>query len=261
MPLSIGGSTARFLGAPEVCDYQDLISAPGRQQQVLETVLAHLVGQGIRRLDLRTLQPNALVLEALATISPQPGNTELSPDEVAYAALLPDSWEGYLLQLDGKQRHEVRRKLRRLDNLGRIGYRCIDTRAALGAAVDAFIALFRANRPEKAAFMSAAVEGYFRDLIRGLADRHMLRLCFLDVNDRPVASVLCFDYLGTRYLYNSGYDERFESWSVGALSKILSIRNAIEAGCRRYDFLKGAEVYKKRLGGMETQLYRCMLEI
>jgi CelD/BcsL family acetyltransferase involved in cellulose biosynthesis len=45
--------------------------------------------------------------------------------------------------------------------------------------------------------------------------------------------------------------------SVGIISKVLSIRSGIEAGCRRYDFLKGAETYKKHLGGKEVPLYRC----
>ena len=71
-----------------------------------------------------------------------------------------------------------------------------------------------------------------------------------------MATVLCFDYRGVRYLYNSGYDERFDALSVGVLSKVFSINAAIEAGCRRYDFLKGAEVYKKRIGGHEVPLYR-----
>jgi len=109
--------------------------------------------------------------------------------------------------------------------------------------------------------MTETMEACFRELMRNLAGQHMLRLCFLDVKEQPAASVLCFDYQGTRYLYNSAYDERFESLSAGAISKALSIRNAIEAGCRRYDFLKGAEIYKKRLGGKETELYRCTIPI
>jgi CelD/BcsL family acetyltransferase involved in cellulose biosynthesis len=261
MPLCIEDTTATFLGSHEVCDYQDMISAPGRQQQVLETVLAHLAQHGIRRLDLRTLRPDALLLAALASMSPPTVSNAIQTEEVTYETELPESWEGYLLQLDGKQRHEVRRKLRRLEGEGRVNYRCIDTCDRLDSAAEIFFELFRRNRPEKAAFMTAAMATYFRALLRKLAERDMLRLCLLEINDQPAASVLCFDYQGTRYLYNSGYDERFESLSVGALSKALSIRNAIEAGCGRYDFLKGAEVYKRRLGGKETELLRCTIHI
>lgn len=261
VPLCIDGATAEFLGGHDVCDYQDLICETGRQQQVMESVIAHLADQGVRRLDLRTLRPDGLILAALTSILPPPVENNLVPDEATYETALPDNWEGYLQQLDGKQRHEVRRKLRRLENQARIDYRCIEAIGSADAQAETFITLFRRNRPDKAAFMTGAMETYFRRLIRESAERRLLRLCFLDVNDQPAAGVLCFDYLGTRYLYNSGYDEQFESLSVGVLSKVLSIRNAIESGCRHYDFLKGTEVYKRRIGGRHTPLYRCTIDI
>lgn len=261
VPLSIDGVTAKFLGSHEVCDYQDMICAPGKQALVLEAAITHLTMQGIRRLDLRTLRPDGLVLDALASVLPPAVEHGLGPDDVSYETALADDWEGYLQQLDGKQRHEVRRKLRRLENQARTGYRCIEAVGANDAIVETFISLFRRNRPDKAAFMTDTMAVYFDRLIRESAQRNLLRLCFLDIDGQPAASALCFDYNGTRYLYNSGYDEQFESLSVGVLSKVLSIRNAIEAGCRHYDFLKGAEVYKKRIGGRQIPLYRCTVDI
>jgi CelD/BcsL family acetyltransferase involved in cellulose biosynthesis len=59
-----------------------------------------------------------------------------------------------------------------------------------------------------------------------------------------------------RYLYNNGYDGAKRRWSVGLLSKVLSLKDAIETGLSRYDFLKGAEAYKQRLGGREIELLR-----
>jgi hypothetical protein len=83
----------------------------------------------------------------------------------------------------------------------------------------------------------------------------------LSVDGEATAGVFCFDYKGIRYLYNSGYNERFKPLSVGVLSKVFSIQKAIEAGCRHYDFLRGPEAYKKRIGGHETPLYQCRLEL
>jgi len=54
---------------------------------------------------------------------------------------------------------------------------------------------------------------------------------------------------------------QYQELSVGVLCKVFSIEKAIEDGCRRYDFLKGAEVYKKRIGGQELPLYRCRVEL
>ena len=53
----------------------------------------------------------------------------------------------------------------------------------------------------------------------------------------------------------------FAALNVGLLSKVLSIRDAIQSGLRTYDFLKGDEAYKRRLGGRPLPLYRCRVEL
>ena len=260
-PLALEDDTAHFLGTHEVCDYQDIVAAPGKSLAVVEAVLDHLRRQGIAHLDLRTLRPDALVLEALKRLAPRQMAAALSPDDVTFEMTLPDTWEGYLQQLKGKQRHEVRRKLRRLEENGAFAYRMVQDGAALDEAFDTFVTLFRRNRADKADFMSGPMVAYFQDQINALAQRGLLRLSFLEVNAQPAATILCFDYGGVRYLYNSGYDEQFEPLSVGALSNVFTIDNAIAMGCGGYDFLKGPEIYKKRIGGQELGLFRCRLAI
>jgi CelD/BcsL family acetyltransferase involved in cellulose biosynthesis len=63
------------------------------------------------------------------------------------------------------------------------------------------------------------------------------------------------------YLYNSAYDPQYSSLSVGVLSKALNIKDSIERGKKRFDFLKGAEQYKYHLGGREVQLSSCQITI
>ncbi len=260
-PLAVDGRTAWFLGSHEVCDYQDVVCVPEKSEPATEALLTHLRAEGVRQLDLRTLRPDAVVLDALKRLMPAQVEEGLTQDDVTFEATLPDDWEAYLMQLSGKQRHEVRRKVRRLENNGPYTYRLAADGDGVDGATEAFIQLFRRNRTDKAHFMSDVMAAYFRDLIRSLAGEGLLRLYVLDVGDQPVSSVLCFDYNGTRYLYNSGYDEQFNALSVGVLSKIFSIKAGIEMGCRHYDFLKGAEVYKKRIGGTEVPLYRLRVSL
>ncbi|MDA8138328.1 MAG: GNAT family N-acetyltransferase [Desulfobacteraceae bacterium] len=260
-PLALQGACAHFLGSHEVCDYQDLVVAPGKGRHVLAAVMEHLRHRGITQLDFRTLRPDAVTVEALKSLAPKQMETALAPDEVTFEMALPDTWDGYLQLLDGKQRHEVRRKLRRLETHGAWTYSVIESSNGLGKASHAFVDLFRRNRADKAEFMSGAMVDYFQDLMEALASHGLLRLCFLDVDQHAVAAVLCFDYAGVRYLYNSGYDEQYEPLSVGILSKVLSIQHAVGMGCRRYDFLKGREIYKKRIGGQPVDLYRCRMTI
>lgn len=262
VPLSIEDDTAYFLGNPDVCDYQDIIASPGQGVRVINAAIQHLAERGLRRLDLGSLHPDAVALQALNRLASDSALTlHLSQDDVTYEMDLPPHWDDYLMQLSSKQRHEVRRKIRRLQVHGPYAYQMAVDNGGLEAETDAFLKLFQLNREDKAAFMDQTMSDYFRDLIQTLAEHGMLRLYLLKIDAIDAATVLCFDYNGVRYLYNSGYDAQYHELSVGILSKVFSIQTGIDAGCRRYDFLKGSEVYKKRIGGVQTPLYRGRIEL
>ena len=57
-------------------------------------------------------------------------------------------------------------------------------------------------------------------------------------------------------LYNSGYDPRYSRLSVGLVSKALAIKEAIEAGKRSFNFLRGTERYKYHLGAKDFAVYQ-----
>ena len=261
-PLSIEAHTAYFLGNPDVCDYQDIIAVPGHEMQVMAAITAHLKARGLRRMELRTLHPEAVAFKALRAMETRENMAvAMEPEGVTYETALPESWDDYLMQLNGKQRHEVRRKMRRLESHGDFAYKTAGIDDPVDSAGGHFLRLFHMNRIDKAEFMDSAMADYFRELIEAAARHGILKLHILEVMHEPVAAVLCFDFGRQRYLYNSAYDARCHELSVGILSKVLSIRSGIEAGCRRYDFLKGDERYKKHLGGKEVVLYRCSVAL
>lgn len=255
-PLMADGTTACLLGHPDLCDYMDFIVAPRRGPEFFTVIIEYLQNQGLVLLNLKPVLNESNVVKDLIEIASDLGcRVVCKPDEITYAMALPSSWEAFLKQLSGKQRHEIRRKLRRLDAAGQVEYRIIEDIDAVHAEIDIFMALFRSNRPDKAAFMTSPMEAYFRSLAKSMATHHMLRLAFLELDGQPAASVLCFDNGSTVYLYNSGYDLSFSSLSVGLLSKVMSIKDSIERGRRKYDFLKGDEKYKRYLGGRPLPLF------
>jgi CelD/BcsL family acetyltransferase involved in cellulose biosynthesis len=174
---------------------------------------------------------------------------------------LPASWDDFLNQLTGKERHEIRRKLRRLNEAGRVNFRVVESQAEVGEQIDLFLTLFKLNRSDKSDFMTDQRASFFRSLAGAMAEAGILKLFFLDLDDIPAAAVMCFDYNSTVYLYNNGYDNQYRSLSVGLLSKIFTIQDSIRRGKNTYDFLKGTEAYKHRLGGKPVQLYRCQVKL
>lgn len=74
--------------------------------------------------------------------------------------------------------------------------------------------------------------------------------------ERPVAATFVFEDATTAYLYNSAYEPDFAHESPGIVLVAQAIADAIARGRDRFDFLKGDEVYKFRMGAQERPLYR-----
>ena len=261
-PLMRRGREARMMGSPDLCDHMDFVVAPAQAEVFYRVLRDHLAADGIERLTLWSVREDASAMTALRPAAEEWGaRVRCEPRGYLSAMPLPGTWEDYLQRLSGKERHETRRKLRRLEAAGRVAVRCVRTPDRLPAAMETFMQLFRANRADKAAFMTGPRPRFFRELTAGMAAAGLLRLYFLDLDDRPIAASLCFEHDETIYLYNNGYDDAYRALSPGLLGKVLTIRESIRAGRRAYDFLKGTEKYKQRLGGLPVNLYRCEIAL
>ncbi len=261
-PLLVKGKKALLIGDTDVCDYLDFIVAPGKGPTFFSLLLEHLSQEGIIFLDLKPLRPDSSALTDLAAVvRKRGGEVSCDPLDTSFEMDLPATWDQYLFMLNGKQRHEIRRKLRRLHETTHVDFRVVESPGEVRNEMDTFFELFRSNREDKAAFMTDQMVSYFRSLAEAMAEAKILKLYFLDLNATTSAATMCFDYNSTIYLYNNSYDRRFSSLSVGLLCKVISIKDSIQNQKKKYDFLKGVEAYKHRLGGREVPLYRCRIQI
>jgi len=259
-PLLLRGPEAFFIGGTDVCDYMDFVVVPGMEADFFNILIDDLRGRGINRLDLRPLRPNSVVLTHLAGIArDRKYEVACAVEDTSLELDLPPSWEEYLETLTQKQRHEVRRKLRRVWEAGDLHYRIIEDGESALKSMAIFLKVFRESRHEKATFLTDRMESFFTSLARAMGRAGLLRLGILELNASPVAAVMCFDYNNTVFLYNNGYDPQYSLLSVGFISKILCIKDSVERGRGKFDFLKGAEEYKHRLGGKEINLYGCQI--
>jgi CelD/BcsL family acetyltransferase involved in cellulose biosynthesis len=261
-PLMVNNNTASLIGSPDVCDYLDFVIAPGEERNFFDLLLDDLRNRGVRKLDLRPVRHDSAVLKHLPLVAGSGRyDVNCSPEDVSLELDLPATWNEYLAILSSKQRHEVRRKLRRLWEADNVEYRCIEVGSQAEDHLDAFLKLFALSKDVKASFMDSRMESFFRSLAKAMADIGLLRFGILHVNSAPAAMTMGFDYDDSHYLYNSAYDPQFGYLSVGLLSKILCLKESIHKGKRRWSFLKGAEPYKHQLGGEEVALYNCLITI
>jgi len=261
-PLLVREGKASLIGSADVCDYLDFIVVPGRERDFFSVLLDDWREKGVNQLDLSPLRPDSTVLTYLVSIAQNRGDEVLChPEDVSLELDLPPTWDEYLGILTSKQRHEVKRKLRRLEEAGKVDYHFVEDSVAIHNAMDTFLKMFTDSRPDKAAFLTAQMESFFRSLADNMAEVGLLRLGILELDTQPTAMVMCVDYNDCMYLYNSGYNPQYNSLSVGLLCKVLCIKESIQEGKKRFDFLKGGETYKYHLGGGEVPLYSCQITI
>ena len=126
-PLMLVEDKARFMGDPDVCDCQDFIVSPGKEEIFFNAFLDEMEKQAIKELDLSTLRPDSSTVLYFFKIAENRGyRVERSPDGLSMEMNLPKTWEDYLSTLKSKHRHETRRKLRRLEEAAEIHYRVLE---------------------------------------------------------------------------------------------------------------------------------------
>ncbi|MFC2034766.1 GNAT family N-acetyltransferase [Chloroflexota bacterium] len=261
-PLLVREGTASIIGSTDVCDYLDFVVIPGMERVFFITLLDDLSQKGINRLDLEALRPNSTVLTSLLDLAENRGYQVICQvEDISLELDLPDTWEEYLTILNSKQRHEVRRKLRRLSEAGEADYHFIQDSTAIPDAMDTFLEMFVESREDKVKFLTAPMESFFKSLAGNMTEAGLMKLGILELDTLPIAMIMCFEYDNCIYLYNSGYDSQYSSLSPGLLCKVLCIKKSIQEGKRKFDFLKGNETYKYRLGGREVPLSRCQITI
>ena len=259
-PLQLKDSTASFVGSRDVCDYLDFVVAPGAEGDFFRVLIDDLKQKGINKLDLSCLRPESTVQTRLVNIARERGyEVVCQPEDVSVELDLPHTFDEYLEMLDTKQRHEVKRKMRRLLEAGKIDFRILEGTADIHKGMDIFLKMFTESRSDKAAFLTSQKESFFRSLADTMSVVKLLRMGVLELDSKPTAMILYFDFNGGAYLYNSGYDPEYTGLSVGLMSKVLCIQESIKQSKKKYDFLKGNEVYKYHLGGKEVVLSNCKI--
>ena len=256
-PLMIRDGVLSFIGDADLFDYHDFLVLKGCEDRFYEVLFEHLADLEWERIELKSVPQSSPTLRGTEAAAARVGlGTEVQIEDVTPAVLLPDTWEGYLSTLARKDRHELRRKLRRLHAAGTVRQSECPSPGAHDDCMNDFFRLMRASSQEKADFLTPERERFFRAFAAELAPRGTFRLYFLEVDGTRVASCICFDHSGSYLLYNSGYDPEYSPLSVGLLNKALCIKEAIEEGRRAFDFLRGSERYKYDLGGTDRLLYR-----
>src|SRR5262249_6855099 len=132
---------------------------------------------------------------------------EIKDEDVCPHITLPGDFEAYLGMLDKKQRHELRRKVRRAEENEdeKVAWYIVGPEHDLKAEMDRFLNLMAASHQNKAQFLQESRHKlFFQTIMPILFERGWLQLSFLTVNGQAAATYFNFDYNNKILVYNSG---------------------------------------------------------
>jgi hypothetical protein len=255
----------RLVGGIDIADYLDIIAAPNAYADVWSAVLDYLVSRQAEWdvIDLHSLPGSSPSREIVADQAGRRGlECKLLAEDVCPVLNLPLDWNTYLMSLRKKDRHELRRKVRKLEGRDDSRWYLVSPLdvPALEKGMQIFIDLHRRSGEDKAKFMDEQMAGFFRAMVHELAPTGWLDLAILDIDGHPAAAYFSFNYNKRIYLYNSGYEPRWASYSAGIALLAYRIHKAILQGIEIFDFLRGDEPYKYDFGAKDTYIYRAVLQ-
>jgi CelD/BcsL family acetyltransferase involved in cellulose biosynthesis len=253
----------QLVGGTDVADYLDVIAPEDRVEQVWASVLDYFLERRGEwdAIDFHSLPEWSPSRGALSRVAEARGlRFEVLAEDVCPVLELPAEWETYLMSLRKKDRHELRRKVRKLEGREDSRWHLVppDDREAIEHAMDVFLHLHRKSGADKARFMDSRMEAFFRDMAHDLAPTGWVDMAILNMDGQPASAYFSFNYEGRLYLYNSGYNPRFASYSAGVALLAYRIHKAILQGLRCFDFLRGDEDYKYDFGAKDTYVYRAL---
>jgi CelD/BcsL family acetyltransferase involved in cellulose biosynthesis len=236
------------LGGELVSDHGDIIANSFSENLVWKEVLTKVKADNPKlRIILDFIRNDSPSFAVLKELGGKQEQVDVSP-----IIDLPQTWEEYLAALDRHNRHELKRKIRRLEE-EEIVKSCFlgDDRE-----ITEFFRLMALSNEQKRYFLSLEMKSFFENIIITFTKREELELSFLKKRDIYIAAVMVFYYNNHALLYNSGFDPTYSYLSPGLTLKAYMIKSAIETKKSHFDFLRGGEKYKFNLGAKERKLYR-----
>ena len=263
-PLMVTGEVLEFIASQEVTDYCDFFFSDDRRDEFYIGLSDYFLRNSDKwsKIELINIPETSPTLSELPRMdSAHRFVCQLDESEVVPVLTLPQSSGVYIDGLGRKNRHELRRKLRKLEALGEIRIQYIRKPEKMQDAIERFVSLHRKSSPEKREFWEKkGMTGFFHALSGLFSSENWAEMSELYTEERMIAALLSFRYKNKVYFYNIAYDKDFSPYSPGFSLFHHAIEQAIAKRMQIADFLRGREKYKYFFGAKESKIYSLKLK-
>jgi CelD/BcsL family acetyltransferase involved in cellulose biosynthesis len=252
----------RFIGEG-ISDYGDIVLKPGHEQDGLQAVTRHLgrLWKSIDCICLSNLPDESPAMPMLTRLLEEAGVcVSLRQSDTCPRTRLRASWQETLAGLNSKKRCHLKKRCTQLAEEHSMGIEFIENPDGLDQALSDLIRMHqeRMNESGKAGvFHDPGFEGFFREILEDFLARGWLFLSFLTVDGKRVAAACSYLLNNVVSLHIAGLGNvgNIRKYSPGMVLHALCMEKAIQRGAKTYDFLRGTEEYKYRLGAQNQPVW------
>lgn len=261
----LGKKALMLIGSIEVSDFLDFIIQPEDLSEFTTGLIDFLLNTSDtpqwNLLDLYNLLGDSPTLSALESEAERRGWTHkkvhLQPSPYIP---LPGDYQAYLSAIDKKQRHEIKRKLRNVEqSMAEPDLYFVQKEDDLEVETQAFIDMM-AEDPNKREFLTEAMQQHLHNTAQTALNHGWLKLAFLTLYGKKAATIMSFKFNQRLWLYNSGWKWEFREFSPGWVMLAYLIEWANQNGIEEFDFMRGNEDYKYKFGAVDRHIYRVAIE-
>ena len=257
-PIAIKDNIAYFCGSKDVFDFHNLIYDKNINNQSIKLIIDHLlIYDKVLKIELNSIIQKSHLHDCLINLQDD-YDIEFVDEDVSPGISLPDSFDEYLSNLTKKNRHEIRRKIRKFEK--NFELKIINANHEnVDKLLLEFIRLMKLN-PEKKLFLNQDRVNFMSKIIKYSVLEGRGELNFIEINKDLVSTSFAFKNNEKLFVYNSGFNNDYSEYSVGLINHVYNIKNKINT-YSYIDFLRGDEEYKYRIGCEDRNLLTINIKV
>ncbi len=160
---------------------------------------------------------------------------------------IAESWTSYLNSRPRHFRHELKRKLRLIENSASVEWVIVQAKNQVDTALENFLTIERnswKHQEGKSIAARPALEHFYRNFASQCAQNGWLRMHLLFLNSMPVAYIYGLVFNNEYFALKTSFDEGYKHFSPGTVLFGYALRDSFEQKYLTFDFL-GEESYWK----------------
>lgn len=173
------------------------------------------------------------------------------------------SWETFLQTKSKKSRYNLRRFLRKLEEIGEVHFQTYrepqQVATMLAKAYNVHEKRWEKQYTGTSFSSSSITEAFFSEIAERYAQRGWFELTTLEIDEKLVAFSYSFIYRGRFYYYIPSYDPQFYEYSPGTVLLTYLLEDAFNRGLKEFDFTRGDEEYKSKWAQQERKNLRIII--